>query len=965
MASCKVKNLIVFICLALLLTVGANTFIYAYAEGERIVANDIVINKNTINDDASQPVRVYGTFDFTIPETENTSTIEVLLYDNEGVLYEYTEQVQDTLAYKLVTLSSPIHSISYTDQAFFVEFEKDYIGQFSFKYQATVNSTTQGTYTTELKSVTINVANFGIIIAQKDIYFDQYSIITESDLYVCIGKVMFNGEEIDVSQLDFDLSNLDTNVVSTYAVPVTLQRGDDSITEYLYVTIEPNYGEYDVIFSYNDTNIVGSELSPYNFASNPNTTVLFNICPTNPEVPLIAQFTLDNAEAEYGFEETQTRGVYQAYIRAPQDFLGEINGTLSVYEEYRDELKATLVFKINYDITTPPQIIFVENYDFSMDKNGSQEQVDALLRNAVSYILEYDGSRVSNDSIQDNTKLVITHDVTDFSKAGTYNATYTYTGELSGLQATVTKQFTIENYVPEISQVQIFADSNVLQNNAELAVGQVLTITINAQDADGDEIEYFVNSPNASITQDEINKNIFTITPTRNFVGELSIQIYCMDADDSSEIITYTFTYIDIIAPTIEFTEQIINTEGTYSLQVNKNQVVNFLAFVKAVNDDIDNLNIDNVILMPKGFSLDETNRARFSIVDDYSITYVIADSSENTTEYVVNILVSNTAPVSQDVDGGIQTYNKEVIIQLQNYVQDVDNDSLTYFRYGYVYDQNDEPVNTNTYISYLEIDQISGQLIVRTKNNYIGVLKISYYAKDIDGLQSEIKTITINYVDNVSPTYEQTSLRTHYVKNKSQGYDKYGFFKATDEIDGDNIVTTVKVMKGDVEIEDIDFSVEGVYTLIYEFKDQSQYSLPSVARVTVTVDMGYPPQIVLTSDSTKIDKGSRFSIFDYIFKITDQEDGDKTQDFEKLYNQGSLKISNIPENTNTEGTYVIKMYYIDTDGNLSDTLTFTLIVQPSSKISPYYFIAGGAAVVVIVIGVVVGVVVKKSKMRI
>ena len=60
-----------------------------------------------------------------------------------------------------------------------------------------------------------------------------------------------------------------------------------------------------------------------------------------------------------------------------------------------------------------------------------------------------------------------------------------------------------------------------------------------------------------------------------------------------------------------------------------------------------------------------------------------------------------------------------------------------------------------------------------------------------------------------------------------------------------------------------------------------------------------------------------------------------------------------------------VPMYYIDTDGNLSDTLTFTLIVQSSSKISPYYFIAGGAAVVVIVIGVVIGVVVKKSKMRI
>ena len=58
-------------------------------------------------------------------------------------------------------------------------------------------------------------------------------------------------------------------------------------------------------------------------------------------------------------------------------------------------------------------------------------------------------------------------------------------------------------------------------------------------------------------------------------------------------------------------------------------------------------------------------------------------------------------------------------------------------------------------------------------------------------------------------------------------------------------------------------------------------------------------------------------------------------------------------------------MYYVDSDSNLSETVTFTLVVEGKKTISPLYFIAGGGIIAFIIIVVVIAVVVRKAKMRV
>ena len=259
-----------------------------------------------------------------------------------------------------------------------------------------------------------------------------------------------------------------------------------------------------------------------------------------------------------------------------------------------------------------------------------------------------------------------------------------------------------------------------------------------------------------------------------------------------------------------------------------------------------------------------------------------------------------------------------------------------------------------------------TGKLTLRPGIKFVGTLKIQYHVKDPDDEFSEIKNIIINFIDNVAPEVTRSNLRNNFVINKSQGYSKTGFYNVYDEIDGDNVTTTVTITNLDTnqQVDDIDFSREGRYRFDYSFKDQSPNSIPATASVVVNVTKGSQPVITLTADSATIEKGVRFSIFDYIYSIADEEDGVITTGFESLYYNGALQMSRIPTSEEI-GVYTVSMRFFDSDGNMSDTITFTLHVEKPASISPLYFIAGGAALAGAILILVIAMAVRKSKMRI
>lgn len=967
MTKVNFRNLIISLMFTLCCVFCLGFSYNAYAEGELVTLQNVSVRHNEMYSPIDGDNKIAsGTFSFDIPESQTGSTMVVTLYNEAGNLLSYETKGEGASQYREVSLAGNVTQIIYTNASFSVRANVGYFDQYVLKYQATVTPPTGSAYTTEMATITVDFISQGIELSTSEVSLDKGTAITDALLRSYISRAVFNGVTLDNSAITVTHS-INSNAAGIYEVVYSYTSGGTTIDQNLMVRIVEEYVPLVPTITYEGETVTSTEQAPCEFelAANQTMTLIVNLnraCET-----VVFNYTFDVEGVRYNAEMTNPT-TYTITINSPSSYVGVINGSISMTDNSQPVTFETFYLKNTYAVSQPPVIEFDEDFDFTLIKNYPMADLDSFLRGAVDKIVEFDGSLVASNIIEDPTKLVITHSITDLSVVASYTITYTYTSQISGLSVTQQKTLSIENQAPTIDSVVIKVNGEEISNGASLQTGTVINFEIYAIDQDADALTYYMLPTIGSIEQDQVETNKFTYTPDSDYSGIATIQIYCKDIElQDSQVEVFTFTFVDSEKPVIVFKSQVVYNEPAYVINVQKNTDIFFGSLVDYATDNVSTIANTEVVLTPVGFELDSQNRARFQTATARSIKYSVSDAAGNIAEYLVEIVVDNQAPVAQDIEYGIVNYNTEVSIDLSDYVSDADNDSVTFMRMGYIY--NDVGVDGEPVVGAFA--EVNGDILtVRSPNKYVGKLVLQYQATDIDNAKSAEKTIVIIFVDRVAPVLSQTNLKTDFVKGKGEQFDINGYFTVNDEIDGTNVTVTTKIYKLDASgnttgspLAEIDFNEVASYKIIYEALDQS--SNLKTASVTINVTNGAKPQIHLVSEKATITVGSRFSIFDYIYKISDLEDGDKTSNFEALYNNGVLKISNIPESTDTKGTYEIKMYYVDSDSNLSETVTFTLVVEGKKTISPLYFIAGGGIIAFIIIVVVIAVVVRKAKMRV
>ncbi len=975
MTKIKLKNLILSLFIAFAMIVGINSNFVAYAAGEEIVARAISLYGNAIGVTAQDThVEAVGEFSFSIPESEQSSTIEITLFDSDGNDFGNITTLDAQSPYdKEISINSTlVDMIRYNNSQVAVYGKVNsgvpQLGNFNFMYQATVTRTDTSTYTTDKVPMIAIFYREGIALTQSQItVYQGHSLPDQETLRSYIQEAYLNNVKVDNSQITINTSEVNTNVLGYYNIIYTY---NEEITNYLEVNVVEDASNFEWDIYYDGDIITGTNETPYNFGTVSSLDNITLRVMYNDESAVVSTTASFDKEGFSISSSPINSTITEIQIIAPKGFNETVTGIITL-DSMKYNLQKTLVFRATYNIDTAPIINFTSQDEIIFNKKCQLVDLEDWLRQLVDNITEYDGSKVDGDLLLDPTILVISHNVTDTATSGTYQATYSYTSTISGLTATATKEFVLSNEKPTIDSIYAQVDGKEIVNGVALEPGQTIDFQVEASDLDLDEVTIIIDTTSGSVVLNSTEENsdnntttcTFTFTPNAKFVGGVTFTIYCNDQEDiSEESISILVIYIDNTKPTITFASDIIDNSGSYEVHVDKNTPISFGQMIASVNDNIDTLTNQNVTIAATGFNLDAQNRAIFTITGNYKVTYTATDNSGNSTTYQVSVIVNNSAPVATDVDGGVHTYGTQVEINLNDYVTDLDNDNLNFYRDGVVFDQDDNTV----VVDYYNIDLLTGMLTLRPTAKYVGSIKLQYHAVDIDGRASSIHYINIRFIDNLAPVVTRTGLRTDFVINKSQGYDKYGFYTAYDAIDGDNITTTLTITNIDSgeEVDDIDFTKTGSYRFNYTFKDQSPNSLPALASIVVNVTKGSNPEIKLVADSATVEVGTRFSIFDYIAQIDDEEDGVKTSGFVDMYNSGYLKLSKIPT-TDTVGKVVVSMYYVDSDGNLSDTITFTLIVEKPATISPYYFIAGGAAVVLAIAIMLIAIFVRRSKMRV
>ncbi len=970
MTKVNFRNLIISLMFTLCCVFCLGFSYNAYAADELVTLKNVSVRHNEMYSpiDGDNKI-VSGAFSFNIPESQTGSTMVVTLYNEAGNLLSYETKGEGSSQYREISLAGNVTQIIYTNANFTVRANVGYFTQYVLKYQATVTPPTGSTYTTEMATITVDFISQGIELSVPEISLDKGTTITDALLRSYISRAMINGANIDKSLIKVS-HTINTNTAGLYEAFYSYTLGGITISETVSVRIVEEYIPLVPTITFEGETVTSTEQAPCEFELATNQTMILVVTLNRESENVVFTYNFDVEGVRYNAEMTNPT-TYTITINPPTAYVGVINGSIAMRDSGQESAFETLYLKNTYAVSQPPVIEFDPDYEFVLTKNYPYADLDSFLRNAVAQIVEFDGSIVAANIIDDPTKLVITHSIEnqdDLSVVASYTVTYTYTSQISGLVVSQQKTLTVENQAPTIDSIVVKVAGEEILNGASLQTGTAINFEIYAIDQDEDALTYYMLPTIGSVEQDQVDTYKFTYTPDSDYAGQVSIQIYCKDSEfQDSQVEVFTFTFVDNEKPVIVFKSQVVYNEPAYVINVQKNTDIFFGSLVDYVTDNVSTIANEEVTLIPVGFELDAQNRARFQTATSRSIKYSVSDTAGNVAEYLVEIVVDNHAPVAQDIDYGIVNYNTEVTIDLRAYTTDADNDAVTFMRMGYIY--NDVGVDGEPVAGAFA--EVNGNILtVRSPNKYVGKLVLQYQVTDIDNAKSVEKTIIINFADRVKPVLTETNLKKDFVKGKGEQFNKDGYFTIIDEIDGDNVAVTTKIYKLDASgntigspIAEIDFNEIASYKITYEALDQS--SNLQTASVTINVTNGAKPQIHLVSETATITIGSRFSIFDYIYKISDLEDGDKTSNFEALYNNGVLKINNIPESTDTKGTYEIKMYYVDSDSNLSETVTFTLVVEGKKTISPLYFIAGGGIIAFVIIVVVIAVVVRKAKMRV
>jgi hypothetical protein len=288
------------------------------------------------------------------------------------------------------------------------------------------------------------------------------------------------------------------------------------------------------------------------------------------------------------------------------------------------------------------------------------------------------------------------------------------------------------------------------------------------------------------------------------------------------------------------------------------------------------------------------------NVAGTYTVTFIVADSSGNFSEEISReVIVLDAQAPTITVFG-----NEPTVIN--------EGDTLAEFGYE-AFDNIDGNITANVSVSgFNEID-----------TNQVGEYQVIYSVTDSAGnVGVTIRTVIIR--DVTKPTLEVNGKETTIIR---EGSTFVPFIPtAFDDVDGD--ISANVIVGGDT----VNTTVPGTYILTFNVSDSANNAADEVVRTVIVRDRSVP---IITlppefGDVVNIDEGD--PIPDFNAQAFDEEDGDITNDIVV----DGLSLVDV----NTPNSYPITFTVSDSDGNQSDPITLTLIVNDITQ--PEFFVISG-----------------------
>lgn len=897
--------------------------------------------------------------------------------------------------YKVNETISGLESLEFNDDAMYLTVKDNYTGTISLRYRIKTDTTY-----TEYKTLTAEINNIGIYFVSgyngviyidaddidsytfDDAFFRNYIIGGYNNGTIIDKSELIIGNETDnlIYVLDGQIDKTLYNTNQPIGVHFTYSDGGNTrfARSSMYVYIEKDIPQEDIIDVYINNSLVQNTSASDRFTIDISAGASFNgyaLCENGTkncqlELSSTDYFSisskLEGMEDKEDTSSTYFKKLFSIFQREPK--VGTFDLTL-VASDPITEISKNIYLRVNVSTTVAP-VINLNQTIMQIDKGTDLTGIKAMFRDNIRSIVLYNGQDLDGTIIADETKVIITCNITSSDVGGRYNIYYSYTDEDTGLQGTASAILEVVDNSPVISNVvarQVSNDEQVI-NGGELVLSTAIYFEVTAQDDDGDPITYFASVNKGTLVQDSEDPSVFHYEPNDRIAGTITFTFNVTDGYSSSDSFVYTIVYKDNIPPTITLKEEVKLIDGEYYLNVNRKNYIYFRNYIENVSDNSSTLSSNDVVITTQGFTFsDAQERYSFTKVGDYSVTYTLKDESNNSYSITVKIRVENQVPTGKNHEYEFGC-GEEVRLPLALLVTD-DTDGFAVVLSGFVTDIDGN--NLSTDIFKITDDGTVTLKMSKVHNDaqnkdlpYVGKVYFRYKVIDSDNVESSLYIITVNFKDLTKPVLTRTDKTTRFIKGRAyDDFSPYGYFKAVDEIDGELDVYSITIYNGSEVVTKVSFDKVDEYTIKYVFKD----SAGNIAEGTVNIEivLGGRPSIELLATESTIALNGNFDIYNFIYKISDEEDGDITSGFKALRDDGSLNIDDRAVDTSKVGTYVIKMYYVDSDGNVSPTIEFTLTVEKPKEfpIQIIYYGAGGLGLVLLI--VVIRIIAVKRKMRI
>ena len=293
------------------------------------------------------------------------------------------------------------------------------------------------------------------------------------------------------------------------------------------------------------------------------------------------------------------------------------------------------------------------------------------------------------------------------------------------------------------------------------------------------------------------------------------------------------------------------------------------------------------------------TGTVDVNAIGTYTIDYDVSDSSGNNAIGITRtVVVVDTEPPVITVSG-----ENEITLEADAPYSDAG---------ATVTDNYDTGLATSVDISSLDLSTI-------------GEYTLTYTVSDSSGNAATPEYRTITVVDTQAPTITLDGNPTIDVQAGTTYVDPS--FTATDIYDGD--LTAQVLVTGTV-----DTSILGAITFSYDVSDSSNNNAPTKTRTVRVVDTTKPVITLQGADEILLEVGDSFT--DPGYTATDNYDGIITNNV----------IVADPVDTTTPGRYIVTYNLVDSQGNIADEQTRTVVVG-----SPPTITLNGPSIVTLEVG--------------